>query len=191
MWGGVKGMSKNSKAEKRFPWLGLLAVIAVASIVASVMLPKLSGISYGAPWLPNKPPQENHRVVHPKGFSIIPPPGWVVKIADSGNDDISGFSIAMTPGSKGLRYAPGLRVKILETAPDLSQFHEIVFSDMKAYERTIPVGDAERPCLRHELIVTHNAQWYEVGYYSQQFRDKSLEVPEIMMLYIRSFRPPP
>jgi|ERR1051325_5552005 hypothetical protein len=184
-------MSKDAKREKPPVLLKVLVVLAVASVVIAIWLPALLGIRYGAPWLPKESPQESRRVTHPKGFSIIPPPGWVVKIADSGKEDLYGFSIAMTPGSKGLRYAPGIHVKTLESTPNLSEFHEITFSGMKAYERTVPVGNAERPCLRHELVVTHNAQWYEVGYYAERFRDNSLEVPEMMMLYIRSFKPAP
>jgi hypothetical protein len=164
-------------------------VIAVAAIVVIALLPALFGPKSGAPWLPKSPPQESNRITHPQGFSIIPPPDWVVRIRNS-DSDLEGFAIAMSPGS-GLRYAPSLSAKLSESTPNLSEFHEVNFSGMKAYERTIPAGDAERPCLLYELIVLHNSRWYEVDYFTQRFRDKCLEIPEAMMLYIRSFKPSP
>jgi len=166
-------------------------VIAVcAGLVLAVLLaPQVLSIRSGAAWIPSTPPAEDRRVVHPKGFSIIPPPGWVVRVTSD--------AILLGPGSKGMRYTPGLSIGTFESAvsPDLSKFHETTFRQLKAYEMTLPVsGGGDVPYLRYHLFVRDDGHWYELlyvlpnGSFDKPARSK---VPETMMLYIQSLMPSP
>jgi len=165
----------------------IVILVCAVVVLLALLSPLLLGIPSGALWLPKTLPDEAARVVHPKGFSIIPPPGWVVKV---GSDHIN-----LQPGSKGMRYTPGLSIVAhkSDTAPELSQFHEAVFSEIKAYEMTLPTsGNGDVPYLRYHVFLRHEEYWYEVFYVLPNGSfDKPayLEVPDMMMRYIRSFRP--
>ena len=107
---------------------------------------------------------------------------------------MSSDSIMLGPGSKGIRYAPGLAIAIYDSAisPDLSEFRETTFLQMKAFEVTRPVtGGGDVPYLRYHLFARDDGHWYELFYvlpngsFEKPARSK---VPEMMMLYIQSFR---
>lgn len=173
------------------PVIVLLAIVASLVICFVTLLPRLAGLRRGAPWVPEKPPTEECRVFHPEGFSMIPPPGWVVKTHVGEEKDLFDCSISFSPGSKGYRYAPVISVRTTETTPDLNGFQETNAQNLQIYERTVPTGDGENRCLSYRLITRIDKQWYEVRYHSLQFHDDSLEIPEIMMFYLRSFRSAP
>ena len=65
----------------------MLAAVAVVVLIWFTQLPS------HRPWIPQEPPREEWRVVHPNGFSIICPPGWSVRIV-------------MAPLQAGLRPKP-------------------------------------------------------------------------------------
>jgi hypothetical protein len=159
--------------------------VCVALVLLVLLAPLILGIRHGAPWIPETPPVETQRVFHPRGFSVIPPPGWVVKfVADS---------IIIGPGSKKVRYAPGFGITRLDYAPELSEFHKTAFLEMEAYEMTRPAsGHGDVTYLIYHLLVRHDDHWYEISYSlpNGSFdRPARSTVPDTMMLYIHSFRP--
>lgn len=165
----------------------IVAVLAGIMMTGVVCYPLVVN-PVGARWVPVKKPTEDRRVVHPLGFSIVSPPGWKARMW---NFDKIEACIALGPGYKG-RHGPGLAVSTLVSPPDLSQFRETAFLDLKAYEHTV-TGRGENARLRYELVVIHKDQWYRVVYSeSRAFEtDPSLEFPGIIRHYIRSFRPAP
>ena len=165
----------------------ILAVVAGILMTGVVCYPFVV-MPVGARWIPAYEPTEDRRVVHTLGFSIIAPPGWKTR---TWNFEQVEAGIALDPGYKG-RHGPGLAVLTLVSPPDLSQFRETPFSDWKAFERTA-TGRGENARLRYELVVAHKEQWYRVVYGESRAFDTnpSLEFPEIMKRYIRSFRPAP
>jgi hypothetical protein len=163
-----------------------ITIVTCAALVLLVLLaPLLLGIRHGAPWVPETPPVEAQRVFHPSGFSIIPPPGWIVKLVAE--------AIIITPGSKKVRDAPGVGVTRLDHAPELSEFHKALFLNLEAYETTRPAsGHRDVTYLIYRLLVRHDGHWYEVCYSMPNGsfdRPARSTVPHTMMLYIHSFRP--
>jgi hypothetical protein len=166
----------------------VILIVLAGIMMAGVVCYPLVVLPAGARWVPAEEPAEDRRVVHPLGFSIVSPPGWKSKIW---NMDKEWGGITLLPGYKG-RHGPGLGVSTDMSAPDLTQFRETPFLDSTAWERSV-TGKGENARLRYELIVTHKGRWYQVTYSeSRSFeRNPSLEFPDIMKRYVRSFRPPP
>src|SRR5712672_1960871 len=105
-----------------FRTIKVVFVVCALAVVTVLLAPLMLGIRSGAPWFPETPPAETARVTHTKGFSIIPPPGWVVKFRPE--------QMNLQPGTKGMRYTPGLSISVYgpDIAPDLLGFHETVFT---------------------------------------------------------------
>jgi hypothetical protein len=182
-------MSMGSNLCKNIhPVIPILTIVAFVVVCLAALWPRLAGLDAGAPWVPKKSPAEEDRVFHPDGFSMIPPPGWVAKSHEGEEKDLFDCSISFSPGSKGYRYAPDIAVKATKTAPDLSGFQGTRLNELQVYERTTLVGTGEHPLLHYQLVLQGKLQWYEVRYFTHQFRDNSLEIPEIMLSYLRSIR---
>jgi len=168
----------------------LLVTVAVLAgiMMAGVVCYPLLVNPIGARWIPAKEPTEDRRVFHGLGFSIVSPPGWKARMWDFGKDDAC---IALGPGYKG-RHGPGLSVLTLASPPDLSQFRETPFLNLRGFERIV-TGRGENARLTYELVVNHRDQWYRVAYSeSRAFESNpSLAFSEIMKRYVQSFRPAP
>src|SRR5258708_1821928 len=54
----------------------IVALVAVIALVLAVLIP----LPAGPLWIARESPQEERRIVHPKGFSIVKPPGWFARI---------------------------------------------------------------------------------------------------------------
>jgi hypothetical protein len=153
--------------------------VCLAVVLLALFTLSLLGIRHGAPWIPKTPPVETLRVVHPEGFSVIPPPGWVVKFYPD--------LMTIGPGSKGIRYAPGFGVTKLDYVPELAEFQKTAFLEMEAYENIRFSSRDEVTLLHYRLLVRHKEYWYEVAYSSPAAAPAT--VPNMMMHYLRSFRP--
>lgn len=173
--------------------LKLTVAFAAFWLLALLLLLMLSPLKAGAPWLPDSPPRESQRIRHSRGFSIIPPPGWVARVFDYRTaEDTVEATLGLHTGSKGVRYAPHISITMAKWSPDLLGFNAVRFHEWKAYDKIRPVvGGGDVPYFRYTLCVTNNGFWYELNYYTPTDRDKPLytNVPPAMMPYLQSFRP--
>jgi hypothetical protein len=172
--------------------LGAAIKIGIAAILAFVLLSVASVFFLKGPtWIPKEPPQEDRRIIHPAGFSVVCPPGWVVKIVkrDVGLNDW----ISLRGGPRSTRFAPELYVGTFNGPPIyLSNYQETVFLGDKAYERTdLAAGNGEY--FTYELFLANRSQWYKICYQipSSSQNPLYLKVPEKMMPYLESFGPAP
>ena len=175
----------------------MLAAVAVVVLMWFTQLPS------HRPWIPQEPPREEWRVVHPNGFSIICPPGWSVRIVTNPpiffwhKDDAvrlrSIDSISLRTRAKRVRFAPSILVADLwESAPiNLWAYPETVFLNMKAYERSEQFsGDKYRTC---ELLLTNQGRWYQILYYTPTYlrNPSTTNLPAMFLRYLKSFKPNP
>ncbi len=167
----------------------MLAVMAVVAVVLLV----LASLSNGPPWIPVETPQEDRRVVHPLGFSVVKPPGWFEKIFRDDDHNLMGDEIYLLPTTNKVRFRPDIRVSTFTNTPVyLSNYHETLFLKMKAYEKTVlRAGNGDY--FTYDVYVTNSGRWYEIIYQiPADSRTPSITtVPESMMPYIQSFRPIP
>src|SRR5689334_5356783 len=106
----------------------VLVILAVLVWIGVVWLPVPSG------WIPEQPPSEDRRVVHPLGFSVIKPPGWHEKIFCEDDQNMMGNEIYLLPTTNKVRFLPSFRVSTFNSTPAyLSNYHETRFLEMKAY----------------------------------------------------------
>jgi hypothetical protein len=170
----------------------VITAVSAGIVMAGVICYPVAVIPIGARWIPVKEPTEDRRVIHPKGFSIVSPPGWEVRTWDYDKIDSNlNAYLALNPGGRS-RHSPSLFVSIIETPGNLSNFRETTFLDLQAFERTV-IKRGENGWLKYELIMAHKDRWYQVAYRESRAFEKnpSSEFPEIMKHYVRSFRPAP
>jgi hypothetical protein len=105
------------------------------------------------------------------------------------NFDSEGALLLVTPGDRS-RIAPGLAVCTLTEPPELSDFQEIAFLGNNAYSR-VAISKGTHARCSYTLVVNHSNQWYQISYSETRAYDAnpSTEIPEMMMLYVQSFRP--
>ena len=170
-----------------------LTVILVVMTVVAVVLLMLTSLRSGPPWIPEETPQEDRRIVHPIGFSVVKPPGWCEKIFRDNDGSLMGDEIYLLPTTNRLRFRPCLRVSTFTNTPvHLSNYNETLFLKMKAYEKTVlRAGNGDY--FTYELYLTNGGRWYEIIYQiPADSRTPSITtIPESMMPYIQSFRPIP
>lgn len=174
----------------------LLAAAAVALMLLALALSD-------PPWIPKEPPREEWRVVHPKGFSIVCPPGWSVKTVTnppyfSDHKDsaftLREFNFITLRAGRDARFAPWIRVCDLgERAPSYLSwaYKETVFLNMKAYERNELFSRHED--FTYELVLANKGRWYQI-LYDKPIDDGnplSTNMPAMIQRYLQSFRPSP
>src|SRR5262245_14261987 len=107
----------------------LTVVLLVMAVVAVVLL-VLTSLPNGPPWIPEQAPQENRRVVHPLGFSVVKPPGWFEKIFRDDDHHTMGDAVYLLPTTNRVRFRPYLRVDTFTNTPTyLSNYHRTRFLD--------------------------------------------------------------
>src|SRR5262245_53508306 len=92
----------------------VLIILLPMALIALVLL-VLASLPSGPPWIAEEPPQEDRRIVHPKGFSIVKPPGWFAQIEQEGN--ISEDVIRLRATEKRLRSYTGISVTAFPSTP--------------------------------------------------------------------------
>lgn len=111
----------------------ILIIVAIIAFLFGIFLP-VGMITLADP-KPKLPPQEQNRIHHPNGFSIITPKGWMSSIDSESNNTYD--SIIIFPNNKA-RFAPSIeaiRYKDSEGAHRLTkhyEFHKSKFLDFEA-----------------------------------------------------------
>jgi hypothetical protein len=172
-----------------------VTVGVVGGVVWSVYSFSPGGPLYdGARWIPKDPPVESNRVFHPKGFSIIPPPGWKVSLSEDG--------IGSNPGAgRGVRYTPRLTVTTAAKREHLvgrmmdHELRQTMFAGQIAYELFNPSGGGgDESYLTYLVCLEREGTWYELLYQTpnggELFPPQFTAVPEHMAPYIQSFKLP-
>lgn len=170
-------------------WFSKSEMIAIGAVVLFLVVLEVHVLTpIGAPWFPQDPPAEVHRVFHPKGFSIIPLPGWRVSLSDDG----IGFRPSSNPHE---RYTPHLFVEVSHkrpVSPAGLRLRETTFAGQMAYEGSDPlVGGGDEPYFTYAVTLERNGLWYCLLYQTPngsradpQYRT----IPESVLAYIRSFQ---
>jgi hypothetical protein len=108
-------------------------------------------------------PQERDRVVHPAGYSVVKPRGWIAKIAV--RPDAAGVrdSITLEP-ERWIGLSPSIWVRRLATSPDVQTLQS------EGYIRAdFPGGHAmqhdtrRRRYLVRRAVFESGSEWFEVG----------------------------
>ena len=182
-------MSLAASRVKAKPLTVILAVMAVVAVVLLV----LASLPHGPPWIPEETPQEDRRVVHPLGFSVVKPSGWFEKIFRDDDHNLMGDEIYLLPTTNRVRFRPCLRVSTFTNTPAyLSNYHQTRFLDMDAYEKTVlRAGNGDY--FTYELYFPNRDRWYRIIYQiPADSRTPSItSVPETMLPYMKSFKPIP
>lgn len=157
----------------------------------AVVLLVLASLPSGPPWIPEEGPQEDRRVVHPLGFSVVKPPGWSEKIFRDDDHNLMGDTIYLLPTTNRVRFRPCFRVSAFTNTPAyLTQYHQTRFLGITAYEKTVlRAGNGD--FFAYELLLTNRDLWYQIIYQiPADSRSPSItSVPETMLPYIQSFKP--
>src|ERR1041384_8220649 len=137
-----------------------MTLVAVVFTVLNVL------DSHGPPWIPEKTPQEDHRVVHPLGYSIVKPPGWIERIYREDDGSTMGDAIMLTPTTNRFpRFRPSLGVHTFTNTPVyLSNYHETLFLQMKAYEQIKERAGGSGDYFSYAVYVTNRGRWYSIIY---------------------------
>lgn len=167
----------------------VLALVALLAVGLTMLLPRMLGLRAGAPWIPDQPPVETNRIVHPDGFSMIPPPGWTVSVFTGKDQELWQWGMVFTPGSKGNRFAPRISARTTDRAPELTDCTQIEIDERPAWEISKRVGAEEEQLFDYRLLTQIGNRWAEVSYGAQMSKPGSLEIPAVMLLYLRSIRP--
>jgi hypothetical protein len=168
-----------------------VTVGVVGGTVWSVYLFSPGGPLYdGAKWIPKDRPDERNRVYHPKGFSIIPPPGWKVSSSEDG--------MGSNPGAgRNVRYTPRLTVRTTDRRwrwPGKmdENLRETVFAGQAAHEALDPlVGGGDEPYFSYGVFMERDGTWYEIFYQTPNgswISPQYTSTPEGIAPYIQSFR---
>jgi hypothetical protein len=195
---GVRSAAPERKRKGHL--LILLIVVGLIAFVLGLLVP-IKGAAPSAPWITQEPPREDHRVLHPKGFSIVKPPGWSAHISISRAEDQPVDQIDLRASEKPLRDYTGISVTLFRDPPlspergdpyYVAKYQETDFLNMKAYERT-DLRAGNRDYFTYELLVNNHGQWYRIVYQiPADFQSPAItNVPATMMPYIRSFQPTP
>lgn len=173
----------NTRCTSRFKgvlcWLGYFGLSAVVSYPIMTM-------PMGGRHVPRIEPSEEKRVFHPAGYSIIPPPGWRVRIVR-----IPEFStIGMSPGDRS-RHSPGLGASLDFCPDDLTNYLETTFRGRPAFEKT-SVGNGKCKRLSYGLFVPAGTNWFRLSYSECACfgSPPHSNFPPIIRRYIESFRLP-
>ena len=165
---------------------GRSILIASATLSAAMMLYLVCSPA-DLRFLPNCPPRESDRIVHPRGFSIVAPPGWTADVVNS--DEINTRTIRLSPKRVG-RYAPIITV-VMDGEP-LGNHHRheestgaITFQGRPASQRVLRgnVGD-NYPTFTSEMTFERDGLTFRLWYTS--FSEMS-EVPPAIQQYLDTF----
>ncbi len=177
----VKGQEKGRPKRQ---WL-LTILIDVGILSMFLLLPM---VWFGNSWyfVPSRPPDEAHRVVHPRGFSIVVSPGWKSQIGRSSFESITATAWQLVPD----RHPAQIRLETSGTRkpsgahnPDLSPAS---FQGRPARVSTgVASGGKVSPLFDYYLYFQRGGQWYTLSYWAP-WKYKSL--PPMIQQYFSTFR---
>ena len=140
--------------------------------------------------IPGSPPDEDNRVYHPFGFSMIAPPHWQTRVwVEDGDTASFPAAISMLPGGAiPRRYSASMGVSMDTRPEDLDKYTAVTFQGLPAYRRisSHPDGGFENPGqFTYNLAFDRESRWYSSGFHL--FTERT-ELPPEIKPYIESFR---
>jgi hypothetical protein len=176
-----------SKRRRRIEFLVIAVCVLLVPIICISWL-FITSENFGKPLgrdLPDEPPVEANRVVHPQGFSLVYPPNWDVSVSDVVDNSINGYPRSLLPRRhSGVIYVERIEKKM---PGGLSDRRLIKFQGRTAYEQiSLERGDWERPpYFGYNIIFYRNGDWYRIVYTIWQDR---ATLPAMILRYLETFR---
>jgi hypothetical protein len=183
----AKGPEKG-RLERRL----VVAVAIQAGVFGAFIL--ILNASFVNSWnsVPSRPPDEANRVVHPREFSMIVPPGWESKVGVSSPfDSITSTARQLIPDGRHRTEIhlerSGTRKPWGTLDPDL---RPVSFQGQPARERSWSYpggGDVKDPTPRfhYERYFQRNGQWYALEYRVPRAYQS---LPPLIQHYFDTFR---
>jgi len=164
-------------------------VIAALVLVAALFLYAVFDIGlFYSPW-PWQSPREQDRAVHPSGFSIIKPWGWVERIHVRRDPVPPDDSINLLPNSK-TRITPSYHVRRLTSSPDTERMKKDGGYSLVKFQGKDAIG---REAVSGQYWVVErfferNGSWYSVTLLLPDEEGSEIKVSAIWWSYLESFR---